>query len=42
MDLASPADHVNIASGTHDIKDYGNLKKSTGIELNRKVNNYSH
>ena len=43
MDMTSP-DQVNIASGSHDLKDYldkNNLRKS-GIDLTRKANNYSH
>ena len=44
MDMTSP-DQVNIASGSHDVKDYldkNNIRKSNGIDLNRKANNYSH
>ena len=44
MDMTSP-DQVNIASGSHDLKDYlekNNIRKSNGIDLTRKANNYSH
>lgn len=41
MDLTQN-DQINMASGSGDIKNYSNLKKSNGIELMRKGNNYSH
>ena len=35
-------DHVKIASGSHEVADYPDIKKSKGIDLGRKANNYSH